>query len=176
MSKAKKEKPIAEETIVEEVIEEGCNTPQMELEEKTKQCDMYLDQLQRAAAEFDNFKKRTIREKEMRYQDAVADTIVEFLPVLDTCERALAIQVETAGEQKILEGVSMIAAQITDVFQKNGIAEISALGEPFDPELHNAVMHIEDEAEAENIVIEVFQKGYSFKDRVIRHSMVKVAN
>ncbi len=130
----------------------------------------------RLAAEYDNFKRRTQREKEMLYQDAVADTVSQLLPVLDNIDRALQSANETADVKTVTEGVQMVAKLAADTFEKMGIESICAVGSAFDAELHNAVMHVEDCEYGECTVAEEFLKGYKYKDRVIRHSMVKVAN
>ena len=125
-------------------------------------------------AEFDNFKKRTIKEKENIYTDSVCDVVTEILPILDNLERALAaFENKESGEYK---GVEMIQKQTLDIFAKIGVEQIEAVGASFDPQKHNAIMHIDDNTVADNIVVEEFQKGYSYKDKVIRYSMVKVAN
>lgn len=147
-----------------------------ELEEKTKQCAEYLEKLQRAAAEFDNFKKRTVKEKEALYADAVCDVICAFLPVLDNIERALAAITEDSSAQSLKDGVEMVFKQFWDVLKSIGVEQIAALNEQFDPMLHNAVMHVEDETVGHNVIVEEFQKGYIYQDKVIRYSMVKVAN
>ncbi|WHH60428.1 nucleotide exchange factor GrpE [Petroclostridium sp. X23] len=147
-----------------------------ELEEKSKKSDEYLSMLQRTMAEFDNYKKRTAKEKEGIFSDAVCDTASHFLTVLDNLERAVDSCKEGADAGKLLEGVEMVLKQFKDSLSKLGIEEIEAKGKNFDPELHNAVMHVEDEEVGESIVLEEFQKGYKLKDKVIRHSMVKVAN
>lgn len=148
-----------------------------ELEEKTKKCDEYLQMLQRNAAEFDNYKKRTQKEKEALSIDISADTVLAFLPVVDNMERALAaINGESTEVKALKDGVDMVYKQLLEAFKKLSVEEIASEGQSFDPELHNAVMHIEDESVGENIIVEVFQKGYKLKDKVIRHSMVKVAN
>ena len=131
------------------------------------------DQFLRLAAEYDNFRKRTQREKDGIYQDAVADTVKKFLPVYDNLERAL--HHETADEA-YKKGVEMTMTQLKSVLEKLGITEIDALGKPFDPALHNAVMHVEDENLGENTVAEVFQAGFMLGEKVIRFAMVKVAN
>ena len=131
------------------------------------------DQFLRLAAEYDNFRKRTQREKDGIYQDAVADTVKKFLPVYDNLERAL--HHETADEA-YKKGVEMTMNQLKEVLTKLGITEIPAQGQPFDPKYHNAVMHVEDESAGENTVVEVFQQGYAMDDKVLRFAMVKVAN
>lgn len=131
--------------------------------------DRYL----RMAAEYDNFRKRTAKEKEAIWNDAKADAALAFLPVYDNLERAL--KQETADEA-YKKGVEMTMNQLKTVLEKLGITEIEALGQPFDPTLHNAVMHIEDENFGENTVAEVFQAGFRLGDKVVRFAMVKVAN
>jgi len=147
-----------------------------ELDAKTKQCSEYLDRLQRTAAEFDNYKKRTAKEKESIYVDALVDIVGAFLPVLDNIERALKAMPSDGSAQSLKDGVEMVFRQFKDVFKKLGVEDIKAEGEEFDPSLHNAVMHVEDETVGNNIIVEEFQKGYKYKDKVIRYSMVKVAN
>lgn len=131
--------------------------------------DKYL----RLLAEYDNYRKRSQKEKETAWSTAKADTAKEFLPVYDNLERAL--KQETADEA-YAKGVQMTMAQLKGVLEKLGIEEIPALGQPFDPNLHDAVMHMEDESLGENTVAEVFQTGFKLGDKVIRHAMVKVAN
>ena len=131
--------------------------------------DAYL----RLAAEYDNYRRRTTKEKESIWNDAKADAALAFLPVYDNLERAL--KQETADEA-YKKGVEMTMTQLRSVLEKLGITEIPALGQPFDPTLHNAVMHVEDESLGENTVAEVFQAGFKLGDKVIRFSMVKVAN
>lgn len=172
MSKEKKETQTSEE--IEEVVEETAVSPEDELAEKLKSSEeRYL----RMAAEYDNYKKRTQREKDARYDDAVIDAVAAFVPVADNIERALAVEVESEEAKKVLEGVSMIKKQFDEVLKSLKVAPIEAVGNEFDPNFHNAVMHIEDESIADNTVVEEFMKGYIYKDsRVVRHSMVKVAN
>ena len=131
--------------------------------------DRYL----RMAAEYDNYRKRTAREKEHLYNDAKIDTIKPFLAVLDNLERGVS-QFEEGDAHR--QGMELICKQFEEVLTKLNVAEIPALGEKFDPEKHNAVMHTEDETAAENTVVEVFQKGYTLGDKILRFAMVKVAN
>ncbi|MBQ2619422.1 MAG: nucleotide exchange factor GrpE [Oscillospiraceae bacterium] len=131
------------------------------------------DKLLRLMAEFDNYKKRSIRERENIYSDVRVDTVSRFLPVYDNLCRALSA--ETADEA-YKRGVELIFNQLLGVFQGLGVTEIAAEGQPFDPQLHNAVMHVEDESVGENTVVQELQKGFRLGDRVIRFSMVKVAN
>ena len=127
----------------------------------------------RLAAEYDNYRKRTAKEKESLYGDAKADTVKPFLEVLDNLERGLA-QFEEGDPHR--QGMEMICKQFAAVLEKLGVTEIEALGQPFDPEKHNAVMHIEDESYGENTVVEVLQQGFTLGDKVLRFAIVKVAN
>lgn len=147
-----------------------------ELDEKNKKIDEYIDKLQRSAAEFDNFKKRTVKEKEALYSDAVCDVASGILPVLDNLDRALQACSKESDFQSLKEGVELVYRQLIDAFKKIGVEGIECINACFDPQLHNAVMHVEDEECGQNVVVEEFQKGYVYKDKVIRHSMVKVAN
>lgn len=131
--------------------------------------DKYL----RLAAEYDNYRKRTTREKENAYADAKADTIKPFLDVLDNLERGLQ-QFEEGDPHR--QGMEMICKQFAAVLEKLGVTQISAQDQPFDPQKHNAVMHVEDENAGENTIVEVFQQGYELGDKVLRFAMVKVAN
>lgn len=131
--------------------------------------DKYL----RLAAEYDNYRKRTAKEKESIYGDAKADTIKPLLAVYDNLERGIA-QYDEADVHR--QGLELILRQFVEILTKLGVTEIEALGAPFDPERHNAVMHVEDEALGENTVAEVFQKGFMLGEKVLRFAMVKVAN
>ena len=138
-----------------------------------KQIDELTDRLKRSLAEFDNFRKRTDKEKSSMYEIGARDIVEKILPVLDNFERGLASAPE--GD-KFAEGIQMIYKQLVTALTDAGVKPIEAVGKPFDPELHNAVMHVEDAELGENIVVEEFQKGYLYRDHVVRHSMVKVAN
>ena len=131
------------------------------------------DQFLRLAAEYDNYRKRTAKEKEGLWADAKADTVQAFLPVYDNLERALK---QTCADEAYKKGVEMTMNQLKEVFAKLGVTEIEAQGKPFDPNLHNAVMHIEDENLGENTVAQVFQAGFMLGEKVIRFAMVQVAN
>lgn len=131
------------------------------------------DKFLRLCAEYDNFRRRSQKEKEGIYQDAKADTVKALLPVYDNLERAL--KTETADEA-YKQGVEMTMAGLKKAFESLGVTEIDAIGQPFDPNVHNAVMHIEDDSLGENVVAEVFQAGFTLGDKVIRFAMVKVAN
>lgn len=148
---------------------------QMEKMEKlAAQMAILNDQHLRLAAEYDNYRKRTTREKETIYQDAKLDTIAKFLEVYDNLERA----VTQAGDDDNVhkKGMEMIFHQLQGVLEKLGVTVIDPAGQPFDPERHNAVMHVDDENLGENIVAQVFQKGFLLGDRVIRFATVQVAN
>jgi molecular chaperone GrpE len=161
-----------EETVDNKELEEL----RAKCEEKSKQCEEYFNMLQRTAAEFDNFKKRTAKEKEALYLDATSDVVAEFLPVVDNIERAIQAASSVANDNPLKEGVELIYRQFKDVMKKLNVEAIEAVGKEFDPNLHNAVSHVDDEEYGENVVVEEFQKGYIIKDKVIRYSMVKVAN
>ena len=161
--KKKKEKGI---TFTREQVE------QMEL--AVKQLEATKDQFARLAAEYDNYRKRTAKEKETLYQDAKADTIREFLAVYDNLERAAAAPGGEDDPHK--KGLEMIFTQYRELLKKLGVSEIEAQGRPFDPERHEAVMHVDDENLGENEVAQVFQAGFLLGDRVIRHAVVQVAN
>lgn len=154
----------------EAASENTVTEPQDEWKQKY---DELYDKYLRTLAEYDNFKKRTAKEKDELYSFAVADTLEKLLPVLDNLERAA-----DAAEEKspLADGVKMVLKQFFDTLEKMNVAAIEAVGGEFDPMVHNAVMHVEDDSVGTNIVVEEFQKGYKYKERVIRHSMVKVAN
>lgn len=174
MSDEIKEKP--EEKKAEEINAEETpvKSKEEELEEKLKeQADKYI----RLRAEYDNYRKRTQKEKEARYADAVIDVAAEILPIGDNLERALQTEANSEEAKKLKEGVEMVLKQFNDVLAKLNIKPINAVGEQFDPNIHNAVMHMEDDSVDDNTVVEEFMKGYIHNDnRVVRHSMVKVAN
>ena len=158
----------------EEINETAETVEEPTAEDKLKeQTEKYM----RLYAEFDNFRKRSQREKDMRYGDAVIDAVAEILPIGDNLERALKIEVASEDAVKLKEGVEMVLKQFADTLEKLGVKPIKAEGEQFDPNVHNAVMHIEDESIDDNTVVEELMRGYEYKDgRVVRHSMVKVAN
>lgn len=186
MSKQEKKQqdPAVEEVPVEETQtqtepqaapqQEAAADPLLEeLEKLRKQMDEKEEQYLRLAAEYDNFRKRSQKEKEGIYQGAKSDAVAAFLPVYDNLERAL--KQETADEA-YKKGVEMTMTGLKDILSKLGVEEIPALGATFDPSLHNAVMHVEDESAGENTVVEVFQSGFRLGEKVIRFAMVKVAN
>ena len=179
MSKKEKKSPAEEEVLGTAVPEEEttgkavtADTP----DEKTaleEQIAAQEDRFLRLCAEYDNFRRRSQKEKEGIYQDAMADAVKALLPVYDNLERAL--KQETADEA-FKKGVEMTMAGLKQALEGLGVTEIDAVGKPFDPNVHNAVMHVEDEALGENTVAEVFQAGFMLGEKVIRFAMVKVAN
>ncbi len=181
MAKEKK-KPEQDEEVsetVETTEEATAETEEVnleELKEKAAKAEEYLDKYQRTLAEYDNFRKRTMKEKEQLAGETKIYVVTNLLPVLDNLERAEAAAENESDENPLKTGVQMIIRSVKEEFEKLGVKEIDALGAQFDPNVHNAVMHIEDETVADNTVVEVFQKGYALGDKVIRPSMVKVAN
>ena len=173
MAKKEKEKkePIAGEEIQEEVTEEVTETVEVNpFEEKyNAEHDAYL----RLAAEFDNFRKRTVKEKDASYGNGKADAVGKLLPVYDNLERALNQPTDDAAYKK---GVEMTMNELVKIFTSLGVEIFGNVGETFDPELHNAVMHVENEELAENTIAAVFQKGFKIGDKVVRFAMVQVAN
>lgn len=130
-------------------------------------------QYQYLAAEYDNFRRRSAKEKTEAYSKAKADAAVSFLPVFDNLQRALAVP---CADEAYVKGVEMTMNQLRQVLEKLDIHEIDALGQPFDPNMHNAVMHVDDDTVGENVIVEVFQSGFTMGEKVIRFAMVKVAN
>ena len=143
---------------------------------RDEKIDELEDRVRRQMAEFDNFRKRTEKEKSHMYEVGARDVIEKILPVVDNFERGIVAVPEEERTNPVIEGMDKIYKQLITVLTDLGVAPIEAAGREFDPNLHNAVMHIEDEELGENIVAEEFQKGYTYKESVIRHSMVKVAN
>ena len=144
-----------------------------DLSDKEKSLEEQKQQYLRLYAEFDNFKKRSIKEKQQTYTDAKADALSAFLPVIDNIERAVS---SDGDAEDIKKGVELIMKQVSEVMAANDISEIEAMGKTFDPNIHNAVMHIDDESFGEQEICDVFQKGYKIGEKVVRHSVVKVAN
>lgn len=172
----------AEAAAVEEEVETAANTEEVsdgtsELETELAESEKALaekdKQYQYLAAEYDNFRRRSAKEKTDAYSSAKADAALAFLPVFDNLQRALAAPCTDAAYAK---GVEMTMTQLRQVLEKLGITEIDALNQPFDPNLHNAVMHVDDDSVGESTVVEVFQSGFKMGDKVIRFAMVKVAN
>ena len=168
------EEEVKQETSGTESAEETApETPAAEAAAPEAPAQNDSDKYLRLMAEFDNYKKRSIKERENIYTDVRVDTVTKFLPVYDNLERAM--KAETADEA-YKKGVEMTFNQLLDVFKKLGVEEIEAVDKPFDPNFHNAVMHVDDEALGEGVIVEEFQKGFKIGDKVIRFSMVKVAN
>ena len=138
-----------------------------------QQIEDLTDRLKRNMAEFDNFRKRTEKEKSSMYIIGAKDIVEKILPVVDNFERGLA---QAPEDDAFADGMKMIYKQLISTLNDLGVQPIEAVGKEFDPNFHNAVMHVEDEEAGENVVVEEFQKGYLYKDHVVRHSMVKVAN
>lgn len=145
-------------------------------DKKDSQIEELTDRLKRQMAEFDNFRKRTEKEKAGMYEIGAKSVIEKMLPVVDNFERGLAQVPEDKKEDPFVTGMEMIYKQMMTVFEELEVRPIEAVGQEFDPNFHNAVMHVEDEEAGENIVVEEFQKGYTYRESVVRHSMVKVAN
>ena len=145
-------------------------------DKKDEKIEELTDRLTRQMAEFDNFRKRTEREKSQMYEIGAKDIIEKILPVIDNFERGLAAVPEESKEDPFVEGMEKIYKQIMTTLEGVGVKPIEAVGQEFNPDFHNAVMHVEDEEAGENIITEEFQKGYMYHDSVVRHSMVKVEN
>ena len=145
-------------------------------DKKDEKIEELTDRLTRQMAEFDNFRKRTEREKSQMYEIGAKDIIEKILPVIDNFERGLAAVPEESKEDPFVEGMEKIYKQIMTTLEGVGVKPIEAVGQEFNPDFHNAVTHVEDEEAGENIITEEFQKGYMYHDSVVRHSMVKVAN
>ena len=145
-------------------------------DKKDEKIEELTDMVKRQMAEFDNFRKRTEKEKASMYQVGAKEIVEKILPVVDTFERGLAMIPENEKENPVATGMTQIYKQLMTAFDEMGVKTIEAVGQEFNPDFHNAVMHIEDEEAGENVIVEEFQKGYMYKDSVIRHSMVKVAN
>lgn len=177
-SNSKKQEDVNVETM-EEVTETSTEKSDeiIELKKQNETLKIQLeesdDRLKRVAAEFDNYKKRTSKEKEGMYDSLMGDVISKILPVIDNLEKAVSSQTE---DESYKQGVELVLKQFKDVLQANGVKEIEAVGKTFDPELHEAVSLIQDDSLGEKIIKEEYRKGYMIGDRVIRHSMVVVAN
>ena len=173
----KEESTVEEKAETAQTEENGQGTEEASQEEKADplkdELAQMTDKYLRICAEYDNFRRRSQKEKENLYGDIRANVITSFLPVYDNLVRALAAETQDEAYRK---GVEMIMNQFNTTLEKLGATEIKAVGEKFDPSLHNAVMHVEDENKGENEIVEEFQKGFKIGDKVIRFSMVKVAN
>ena len=168
----------AEETETEEenVSEKKGLFGKKKKDKKDTQIEDLTDKLRRQMAEFDNFRKRTEKEKSGMFEMGAKSVVEKLLPVVDNFERGLASVPEEQKEDPFVAGVDKVYKQLLTVFDELGVKPIEAVGQPFDPNFHNAVMHVEDDEQGENVVVEEFQKGYMYHDSVVRHSMVKVAN
>ena len=148
-------------------------------EKKDKNAELVeelTDRVKRQMAEFENFRKRSEKEKAGMFEMGAKSVIEQILPVIDNFERGLAAVPEDAKDDPFIDGMEKIYRQLMDTMDKLNVKPIEAVGTEFNPDFHNAVMHVEDEEAGENVVVEEFQKGYLYKDQVVRHSMVKVAN
>ena len=148
-------------------------------EKKDKNAELVeelTDKVKRQMAEFENFRKRSEKEKAGMFEMGAKSVIEQILPVIDNFERGLAAVPEESKADPFVEGMEKIYRQFMDTMDKLNVKPIEAVGTEFNPDFHNAVMHVEDEEAGENVVVEEFQKGYLYKDQVVRHSMVKVAN
>lgn len=157
----------------EEVSQEVKQDENAELTKTEQELEETVDRLKRVMAEFENYKKRNTKEKENLYNSILADIISSFLPVLDNLEKAADSKTEDANMK---QGIELVVKQIHDIFTKFGVETIETVGKPFDPEIHEAVSSVQDESLGEKIIKEEFRKGYRIGPKVIRHSMVIVAN
>ena len=145
-------------------------------DKKDEQIEELKDRVTRQMAEFENFRKRTEKEKSQMFEVGVKTMVEKILPVVDNFERGLAQVPDDKKDDSFVEGMNMIYKQMMTAFDEIGVKQIEAVGKEFDPNLHNAVMHVDDDTLPENSIVEEFQKGYIYHDQVVRHSMVKVAN
>ncbi len=145
-------------------------------DKKDEKIGELTDQLTRQMAEFDNFRKRTEKEKSQMYEIGAKDVIEKILPIIDNFERGLEGVREEDKENPFVQGMDMTYRQLMSTLEGIGVTPIEAIGQEFNPDLHNAVMHVDDDQFGENVVVEEYQKGYMYRDSVVRHSMVKVAN
>lgn len=150
---------------------------QQQVEQSTAQAQEYKELLQRVQADFDNYRRRNANAVQESYKNGMFDAIEKLLPVLDNLERAISVASASKDFEALVSGVGMVIKQFNDILAKMGVEEIEALGKPFDPNLHDAIMTAERQQDQEpNVVVEVLQKGYKVKDKVLRHSLVKVTN
>ncbi len=179
MAKKDTKKPTENEELEKEEVKE----PEVTVEEEKEPTPLEKaeallkeanDKFLRTLAEYDNYRKRSQKEKEAAFGDTKASVLSEFLPVMDNFERAL--NNRDASLEDYQKGVEMIYTQFCDIFKKTGVEVFGEVGDEFDPNIHNAVMHIDDENEKENVIVDVFSKGYKLGDRILRPAMVKVAN
>ena len=171
------EEAVAEETEQEEkTVEKKGLFGKKKKDKKDEKIEELTDRVKRQMAEFDNFRKRTEKEKASMYQIGAREVIEKILPVVDNFERGLATIPEEDAGNPYAEGMEKIYKQLMTVLDDLGVKAIEAVGQEFNPDFHNAVMHVEDEKAGDNMVVEELQKGYTYKGFVVRHSMVKVAN
>ena len=182
-SDAEEQTDAAEETEKEEAIEEsedkkkeGGKFFKKKIDKKDEKIEELNDKYTRLFAEFDNFRKRSEKEKTAMFEVGAKSIIEKILPIIDSFERGLATVPEEEKGSGFAEGMDKVYKQLVTSLEEAGVKQIEALGQEFDPNLHNAVMHIEDESFGENVVAEEFQTGYMYRENVVRHSMVKVAN
>ncbi len=177
----------ADEVTEEPVTREGQETEESKEKKKgssrkakkdprDEKIEELTDRVTRQMAEFDNFRKRTEKEKSAMYEVGVKSVVEKLLPIVDNFERGFTTVAEDDKEDSFVKGMEMVYKQILTMFEAMEVKPIEAVGTEFNPDLHNAVMHVEDETVGENIVVEEFQKGYTYRDSVVRYSMVKVAN
>ena len=175
----KTEDAIAEDVKAEETeksTKEKAKKSKKKKDERDEKIEELSDKLLRQMAEFDNFRKRTEKEKTAMYEVGAKGIVEKLLPVVDNFERGLAAVPEDKKEDAFVTGMEMVYKQLLTMLERVDVKPIEAIGQEFNPDLHNAVMHVEDETVGENIVVEEFQKGYTYRDSVVRYSMVKVAN
>lgn len=170
------ENPEEEETEETEGEKKGFFKKKNKKDKKDEKIEELTDRLKRQMAEFDNFRKRTEKEKSAMYETGAKSVIEKILPVVDNFERGLMAVPEEQKEDPFVQGMDKIYKQIMTTLEEIGVKPIEAVGVEFNPDLHNAVMHVEDEEAGENVIVEEFQKGYTYRDCVVRYSMVKVAN
>ncbi|MDL2250436.1 nucleotide exchange factor GrpE [Lachnospiraceae bacterium OttesenSCG-928-J05] len=168
------EKELKEEA--SEVKKEKKTSKRAKKDKKDEKIEELTDRLTRQMAEFDNFRKRTDKEKSQMYEIGAKDVVEKILPVIDNFERGLEAVPAEDKDNSFIQGMEMIYKQLLTSLEELGVKPIEAVGNPFNPDFHNAVMHVDDENFGENEVTEEFQKGYMYRDSVVRHSMVKVAN
>ena len=170
--KATKKKKEKNDDAAKKLIADLLSENEKQKSELAEQKDMYL----RVLAEYENFRRRTADEKSKIYSDTTAEVVEKFLPVLDNLEHAAACSADTDADSAIRQGVELVLRSFREILEKLGVSEIPALGETFDPNIHNAVMREDDPEKGESEITAVFQKGYKLSNKVIRYSMVKVAN
>lgn len=164
---------MSEKEQIEEVVEKEETTEKSEMQSKQQEIDELTDRYKRILAEFENYKKRSQKEREGLYNSILGDIVEVILPILDNLENA--VKVETSDEN-YKKGVELVLKQFQDVLKAKGVEEIKALGETFDPELHEAVSSVQDDSKGEKEIVQEYRKGYKIGTKIVRHSMVVVAN